>query len=82
MADAKKEETDAPAREMPEYAKAGREGRIEDYGKAAMQERSCNDIFFCILFILFWGGMIVVAVFAFQSGDPRRCVLLDCWHCF
>lgn len=42
-------------------------------GQPGPQEsRQCRDIFFLILFILFWGGMAVIAGFAIFSGDINR----------
>lgn len=40
------------------------------YGPRA--HRSCRDIPCLLLFILFWAGMIVVAVLAFWKGDLDR----------
>jgi hypothetical protein len=34
--------------------------------------RSCTDVFFLLLFIAFWGGMIAIAVVAFRDGRPDR----------
>eukprot|EP00762_Andalucia_godoyi_P006425 ANDGO_02906.mRNA.1 Choline transporter-like protein 2 len=35
-------------------------------------DRRCTDIFFLLLFIAFWIGMIVVASISLAQGDPRR----------
>jgi hypothetical protein len=35
-------------------------------------DRRCTDVFFLLLFILFWVGMIVVASIGLSEGDPRR----------
>lgn len=35
-------------------------------------DRKCTDVFFLLLFILFWGGMFVIAGIAFSNGDARR----------
>jgi hypothetical protein len=56
-------------------ASAKREGRIDDFSNVMMQDRRCRDIFCCLLFVLFWAGMIVIAIFAFRSGDPVRYVV-------
>ncbi len=42
----------------------------EPYGPVG--RRKCRDLLFLLLFILFWAGMIVVAVKAVEKGDPRR----------
>jgi hypothetical protein len=36
--------------------------------------RKCRDIPFLVLFLLFWAGMIIVAINATKQGDPRRLV--------
>ncbi|KAI9221283.1 plasma-membrane choline transporter-domain-containing protein [Blastocladiella britannica] len=36
------------------------------------QGRSCHDIFFMILFVICWAGMVVVAILAFKKGDVNR----------
>lgn len=35
------------------------------------EDRSCRDLFFALLFLLFWVGMIIIAVYAWSTGDPR-----------
>lgn len=52
---------------------AGKVQDEEQYGPTA--NRSCTDVFFLLLFIAFWAGMIVVAIKAFEYGDVRRLVL-------
>jgi solute carrier family 44 (choline transporter-like protein), member 1 len=37
-------------------------------------ERSCRDVLFLLLFILFWVGMIVVAIKAGQVGNVDRLI--------
>jgi len=33
--------------------------------------RSCKDLIFLLLFVIFWIGMFVVAALAIQNGNPR-----------
>ena len=42
----------------------------EVYGPKA--ERKCRDVFFLLIFIAFWVGMVIVAAKAFQLGNPDR----------
>lgn len=35
-------------------------------------DRKCRDVFFLILFALFWVGMVVISALAYANGDPRR----------
>jgi hypothetical protein len=42
----------------------------EEYGPKA--ERKCRDVFFLLIFIAFWVGMVVVASKAFELGNPDR----------
>eukprot|EP00727_Mastigamoeba_balamuthi_P003784 m51a1_g13402 putative gcn20-type atp-binding cassette protein (2078) ;mRNA; f:15730-23292 len=44
----------------------------EDEGYGPKGRRSCHDLFFLLLFIAFWAGMVAVAYKAFQMGDLRR----------
>jgi choline transporter-like protein 2/4/5 len=37
-----------------------------------MENRSCTDILFCIIFLAFLGGLGVVSVFGYQNGSPER----------
>jgi len=34
--------------------------------------RGCRDIFFFILYVIFWVGLIIIAGVALKNGDPRR----------
>ena len=43
----------------------------ERYGNGPEESRSCTDIFCCMLFVLLIGGVVYVAVLAFQSGNPE-----------
>ena len=46
---------------------------MEDkYHEGPEPNRSCTDLFCCILFIAFIGGMAVVAYFGLERGDPYR----------
>lgn len=38
------------------------------------RERSCTDLFFLILFLAFWGGMVGIAYVALTDGDPNRLI--------
>lgn len=42
-----------------------------DLANGPSEYRKCRDVFFLILYILFWGGLIAVAVIAFQRGHPH-----------
>ena len=35
------------------------------------EDRKCRDCFFLILYIAFWVGLVVVAIFAFARGQPH-----------
>lgn len=35
-------------------------------------QRKCRDTLCCLLFILFWIGMLVIAIIGFHYGSPRR----------
>ncbi|KAL4476085.1 hypothetical protein ABPG74_009818 [Tetrahymena malaccensis] len=37
-----------------------------------LEERGCRDIFFFMLFVLFWVGLFIIAGVAVKNGDPRR----------
>lgn len=37
-----------------------------------IENRSCTDCLFCLLFILLWAGMIISASVGFNKGDPRK----------
>ncbi|VDI13386.1 solute carrier family 44 (choline transporter-like protein), member 2/4/5 [Mytilus galloprovincialis] len=39
--------------------------------KGPIKNRSCTDIICCLLFLIFIGGLVVVAIFAFKYGDPK-----------
>ncbi|KAH3758480.1 solute carrier family 44 protein member 2 [Pelomyxa schiedti] len=42
----------------------------EEYGPHA--SHSCTDVFFLLLFAVFWGGMVAIAVVSIQAGDVKR----------
>ncbi|KAJ3444975.1 ctl-like protein [Anaeramoeba flamelloides] len=44
---------------------------VEDF-EVPVQDRKCKDIFWLFLFILFWIGMVIVAIFGFVQGEPKR----------
>jgi len=37
-------------------------------------KRKCRDVFFTVLFMLFWTGMLIIAAFAISKGSPERFV--------
>ncbi|KAL4175994.1 hypothetical protein KRP22_000951 [Phytophthora ramorum] len=37
---------------------------------ASKSQRKCRDVFCCLLFVVYWIGMIVVAIVALQTGEP------------
>ena len=37
-----------------------------------LEERSCTDLLFTLLFLAFLGGLGVVSVFGYQNGQPER----------
>ncbi|KAG1686556.1 hypothetical protein DVH05_006458 [Phytophthora capsici] len=39
-------------------------------GLVPQQHRKCRDVFCCLLFVVYWIGMIIVAVVALQTGEP------------
>ncbi|KAL3671943.1 hypothetical protein V7S43_002610 [Phytophthora oleae] len=39
-------------------------------GLVPKQHRKCRDVFCCLLFVIYWIGMIIVAAIAFQTGEP------------
>lgn len=38
------------------------------YLQPIIKERSCRDVLFLLFFVMFWGGMIVIGIFAFSRG--------------
>lgn len=45
-------------------------GQGEDF--TIVTERKCTDILCCLIFILFWIGMLIVGIVAFARGEPDR----------
>ena len=43
-----------------------------DTNKGPEDNRSCTDIFFCLLFVIFLGANVVVAALGFSEGDPIK----------
>ncbi|VEN34311.1 unnamed protein product [Callosobruchus maculatus] len=39
-----------------------------------MDERKCTDVFWLILYVLFWFLMVVIAAFSFMYGNPLRII--------
>lgn len=48
------------------------EETAKDYGMIDWKDRKCRDILFCILFALFWLGMIIIGALGLSWGDPAR----------
>ena len=42
--------------------------------------RKCRDVFFLILFLLFWLGMVVIAAVAVNAGEPKRLIYGTDWQ--
>ena len=49
-----------------------REGEKDPKLFKPRSERKCTDCLFCILFAVFWVGMVVIAGLAVQGGNPER----------
>jgi solute carrier family 44 protein 1 (choline transporter-like protein) len=48
--------------------------------KGPIEDRSCTDIIFFVLFIVFWVGMFIIAGIAIDKGDPHRLIYgVDSW---
>ncbi|KCV68791.1 hypothetical protein H696_04210 [Fonticula alba] len=41
---------------------------------APIHKRRCRDVFWGLLFILYWAGMAVLGYFAYKHGDPNRLI--------
>jgi solute carrier family 44 (choline transporter-like protein), member 2/4/5 len=37
-----------------------------------LEDRSCTDVLFCIIFLAFLGGFGVISIFGYQHGQPDR----------
>ena len=52
---------------------------LEDDGKGyengPIENRTCSDIFMCILFLVFIVGMFGAASYGFKNGDPRKLII-------
>ena len=35
------------------------------------EDRKCRDCFCLLLYLAFWAGLVIVAVFAFSKGNPQ-----------
>ncbi|CAK9091013.1 Choline transporter-like protein 2 (Solute carrier family 44 member 2) [Durusdinium trenchii] len=44
------------------------------------QRRKCTDCAFAVLFVVFWVGMVVVAVVGFSTGDAHRLIFATDWE--
>ncbi|CAH1156212.1 unnamed protein product [Phaedon cochleariae] len=49
-------------------------GDAEDENPEEIVERKCTDVFWLILYILFWFLMVVIAAFSFVYGNPLRII--------
>ncbi len=41
-------------------------------GDGPLEDRSCTDILFCVIFLAFLGGFGIVSLFGYQNGRPDR----------
>ncbi|CAC5373360.1 SLC44A2_4_5 [Mytilus coruscus] len=57
--------------EDDEYEDEGTPLKYDPNFKGPIKNRSCTDIICCLLFLIFIGGLVVVAIFAFKYGDPK-----------
>ncbi len=37
-----------------------------------MMNRSCTDVICCIIYLIFWVGLVYLAKWGFANGDPRK----------
>jgi choline transporter-like protein 2/4/5 len=45
----------------------------DDQGSTPMQrDRKCRDVLCTLIFVAFWGGMLLVAAIGLQNGKPER----------
>lgn len=42
-----------------------------DLSNGPINERGCTDILFCLIFLGFIAGMVIVAIFGFTKGNPN-----------
>jgi len=47
-------------------------GPAEEFGMIPTQQRKCRDSLCCLLFFIFWAGMIAVGAFGIYFGNPAR----------
>jgi hypothetical protein len=40
-----------------------------------IMERSCTDIFMCIIFFVFFLGMFATAAYGYHKGDPYKLIV-------
>lgn len=43
----------------------------EVLAQGPLESRRCTDLLCCLLFAVYWVGLVVIAVFAFQQGQPH-----------
>lgn len=44
----------------------------EELSSGVIRDRSCTDILCLLIFIVFWAGMIAIAIIASKKGSPDR----------
>jgi len=47
---------------------------LDKYKNGPVQDRSCTDVFMCIIFSAFLLLMVVISIVGFQNGDPYKIV--------
>lgn len=43
--------------------------RVKD---GPLEQRSCTDVLFCLIFLAFLGGVGIISIFGYQHGKPER----------
>eukprot|EP01110_Echinostelium_bisporum_P006818 TRINITY_DN2676_c0_g1_i1.p1 TRINITY_DN2676_c0_g1~~TRINITY_DN2676_c0_g1_i1.p1 ORF type:complete len:366 (-),score=105.57 TRINITY_DN2676_c0_g1_i1:591-1688(-) len=68
----KKDKKEDESTEMDEKHHELNKEHFKDTRPGPMEDRSCTDIIFLILFIAYWVGMFIVAGIAVNKGEPER----------
>lgn len=55
-------------KDVPNFEVSPRDERLEN---GPIEERGCTDILCCIVFILYWIGLVIVGITALSEGSPR-----------
>jgi hypothetical protein len=50
------------------------QGNMDKYKNGPIEDRSCTDVFMCILFCLFLLCMVCVSIYGFSAGDPYKII--------